>query len=75
MSKKAKRKKSCLTRGCGGEPHSRGVCTSCYSSHRYAVRVGKTTWNALEQAGAVLLPDRTPAYFQRQEREAKAGES
>ena len=32
----------------------RGICTRCHTRHRKAVRVGNTTWAALEAAGLVL---------------------
>ena len=33
---------------------TRGCCTRCYTRHKKAVRVGETTWAALEAAGLVL---------------------
>ena len=47
----------CVVPGCSRPPRARGVCATCYASHRRAVAAGESTWELIEQAG-LILPER-----------------
>lgn len=44
----------CLTPGCNGSVVARGICNSCYISHRAAVASGNTSWLDIVDAGLAL---------------------
>lgn len=44
----------CITPGCGGELHARGLCKRCYTIAHNRVRYQKTSWESLEDAGGCL---------------------
>lgn len=40
---------------------TRGLCAGCYQRSSHRVRRGETTWEALEQEGQALPPQRRPS--------------
>lgn len=49
-------KKKCLIADCGKLADCRGLCLTCYSSARAAVKAKKCTWEELEKWGLALAP-------------------
>lgn len=45
------KKGKCIVRGCKHEEFSRGICRHHYNMAVYRIRIGKLTWNELEEAG------------------------
>lgn len=45
----------CLTEACTGLAAKRGVCRRCYQEFYRQVREGETTWERLEEEGAVKV--------------------
>lgn len=44
-------KEKCLNPKCGRPEKSRGLCQKCYQTARHLVRVNRTSWRALADAG------------------------
>lgn len=47
----------CLTKGCAGKAHSRGLCPACYRVARHHIGKGIVTWDDLVDLG-LALPDK-----------------
>jgi len=43
--------KHCMSHGCTGRVAARCLCNDCYSTARYLIRSGKTSWDQLEAFG------------------------
>ena len=52
MARRKKRRATCLT--CDSEAVTRGLCRTCYSAARYAIRTEKATERELIDAGFLL---------------------
>lgn len=44
----------CITPGCDRPYHSRGLCDTCRTQARRAIKRGETTWEELEELGLAL---------------------
>lgn len=48
----------CLTKGCGKEQYSRGLCASCYAVALRMIKAKKVTWELLVDRGMATAPKR-----------------
>ena len=46
----------CLNPDCTKEGATRGLCTPCYQCARRLIKLGQTSWKALEDAGRATKP-------------------
>jgi len=52
---KQDRPEICITPGCDGKFHAKGICKQCYEVAVRLVRDGRTSWQKLEKEGKVII--------------------
>lgn len=61
---------TCITKECGKQAKTRGLCSSCYVSANGLVKKNKTTWEELKKMGMATNPKGrgkfTKSFFDRQ---------